>query len=514
MYSGEPIEIGDLNNGRLYDVDHILPRTFIKDDSLDNKVLVRRELNGKKKDEYPVPAGIVTEKARKHWELLLKKELISKTTYDRLTRTEPLTDDEYQGFIARQKVITDQTAKAVIELLQRKYPDTKIFFVKAKNVSDFKNDFKLFKCRETNDLHHARDAYLNVVVGNVYYTTFNTPFGHHYKDGDKWREYNLKHLFDRNRKGAWKQDGDESIKVVESVFKKHTMSVTRYPTCNKGEFYDATVYKNTDDSITAPRKEKGPLSDSSKYGGYKSQNTAYFALVLSDGKKGERIKTIEAIPVLTSLRAEKDPQAVEKYLSTYLKNPVIVIPKIKNKQLVSYNGTLCYITGITGTRITANNANQLYTDNKQDEYVRELGKLTDRVEKKIDSPDQTEYVMKTNKDGVRKLVITKEENEELYTSLKKKLGEKIYKGIDAIKAFKRNLENGEETFKSLNVYEQSKVLLQILKFFKCNAETSDLTLIGGGKGVGKILFQKNITNADFKIINLSPAGLTKKIRKV
>ncbi len=514
MYSGEPIKIRDLSNSRFYDVDHILPRTFIKDDSLDNKVLVRRELNEKKKDEYPVPSSIVSEKARKHWELLLKKELISKETYDRLTRTEPLTDNEYKGFIARQKVITDQTAKAVIELLQRKYPDTKIHFVKAKDVSDFKNDFKLFKCRETNDLHHARDAYLNIVVGNVYYTTFNTPFGHHYKDGDKWREYNLKHLFDRNRKDAWKQDGNESINTVTGVFAKHTMSVTKYATCYKGAFYNETVYKKTDDSITAPRKEKGPLSDSSKYGGYKSQNTAYFAVVLSDGKKGERIKTIEAIPVLTSLRAEKDPQAVEKYLSTYRKNPVIVIPKIKNNQLVSYNGTLCYITGTKDTRITANNANQLYTDKKTDEYVRELGKLTDRVEKKIDSPDQTEYVMKTNKDGVKKLVITKEENEKLYTSLKNKLDEKIYKGIDAIKAFKRNVENGEETFKSLSVYKQSKVLLQILKFFKCNAELSDLTFIGGGKGVGQIYFQKNITNADFKIINLSPAGLTKKIRKV
>ena len=514
MYSGERIELDKLTDSRFYDVDHILPRTFIKDDSLDNKVLVRRELNEKKKDEYPVPSSIVSEKARKHWELLLKKELISKNTYDKLTRTEPLTDDEYQRFIARQKVITDQTAKAVIELLKRKYPDTKIHFVKAKDVSDFKNDFKLFKCRETNDLHHARDAYLNVVVGNVYYTTFNTPFGKYYKDGDKWREYNLKHLFDRNRKDAWEQDGNESIKIVESVFAKHTMSVTKYPTCNKGEFYNETVYKNTDDSITAPRKEKGPLSDFTKYGGYKSQTTAYFAIILSDGKKGERIKTIEAIPVLTSLRAEKDPQAVEKHLSTYLKNPVIVIPKIKNKQLVSYNGTLLYLAGITGKQITVHNANQLYTDNKQDEYVRELGKLTNRVEKKIDSPDQPEYPMKTNKDGVKKLVITKEENEKLYTFLKNKLDEKIYKGLQTFETFKNNLEKGEETFKSLSVYEQSKVLLQILRFFKCNAEKVDLSLIGGSKNASSLLLNKNITNADFKIINLSPAGLTKKIRKV
>ena len=33
-----------------------------------------------------------------------------------------------------------------------------------------KNTEQLIKVREINDYHHAKDAYLNIVVGNVYDT--------------------------------------------------------------------------------------------------------------------------------------------------------------------------------------------------------------------------------------------------------------------------------------------------------------------------------------------------------
>src|SRR5574344_1207714 len=39
LYSGKPLNI-DLLNTDDYEVDHIIPRTLIKDDSIDNKALV------------------------------------------------------------------------------------------------------------------------------------------------------------------------------------------------------------------------------------------------------------------------------------------------------------------------------------------------------------------------------------------------------------------------------------------------------------------------------------------
>ena len=512
MYTGERIDLGELGSER-YDVDHILPRKYVKDDSLDNKVLVCRSSNEAKKAYYPIPANIVNPKAREHWKLLLEKGLISKITYDRLTRTEPLNDGDFKDFINRQKVITDQTAKAVIELLKIKYPDTKLIYSKAKNINDFRNKFDLYKCRETNDLHHARDAYLNVVVGNVY-NTYCAQMQELLKKGGIEKEYDVDEIFSRNVRGAWKYGYD--LKTVKNTFMKPSMIVTRYATCNKGKFYNETVYKRDDKGITAPRKNKGSLADTAKYGGYKSQETAFFAIVSSVDKKGKRIKTIEAIPVLVSYNMKNDSDAERKYLVDVLKlnDPVLIVPKVKVKQLVSYNGTPCYLAGITGNQIIGHNAIQLFTDNKTDEYVRELVKLIGMKGNKSVDENASEYPTKINRLGEVKCVINRENNEKLYRMLEEKLSKNIYSGLSSAKTFGKNLETSEEKFVSLSVMEQAEVLLQILKFFKCNAEKSNLKSIEGSPNAGTILFNKDITDADFKLINLSPAGLTERVRKV
>ncbi len=511
MYTGEPIEIRDLDKSNIYDVDHILPRSYIKDDSVDNKVLVLRNKNKVKDNNYPLPAGFVDNEQYKFWKMLLTKELISHTTYDRLTRTAPLDDDDYGYFLNRQKVITDQTAKAVIELLKRKYPDTKIVFSKAIDVHDFRKKFKLFKCRETNDLHHARDAYLNIVVGNVYSTVFPAQ-ERYYNDGTGWHRYNLDKMFTRNVTGAW--DTENSIKTVKGTLEKPSMVVTRYAMCEKGGFYNQTVCSKNDKSVTAPRKGKGPLVDTSRYGGYNTQATAYFSIVSSTDENGKKIKTIEAIPVLTSYREKSDPDAVVKYLAYYLKDPDFLVSKVKKYQLVSYNNTLCYIAAITGNYITAYNANQLFTDNKTDEYVRELVKILKLNDKNMIKKDEPEYPTKVNSKEGKKLSVTAEMNIKFYRYLKDKMSDKIFAGIPTFKKFSKALAKGEEAFVSLSIIDQAKVLLQILKFLKCDGDTADTRLIGGSGRSGTIYLNKDITDVDFKIIDLSPAGLTERIRRV
>lgn len=43
MYSGENIELTDLFNDNLYDIDHIYPRHFIKDDSIENNLVLDKK---------------------------------------------------------------------------------------------------------------------------------------------------------------------------------------------------------------------------------------------------------------------------------------------------------------------------------------------------------------------------------------------------------------------------------------------------------------------------------------
>ena len=85
MYTGEPINLSELYNQNIYDVDHIFPRSKVKDDSLDNRVLVKKQVNAHKDNTYPLDSSI-HEKMKGFWHLLMDKGLISKKKYERLTR--------------------------------------------------------------------------------------------------------------------------------------------------------------------------------------------------------------------------------------------------------------------------------------------------------------------------------------------------------------------------------------------------------------------------------------------
>ena len=171
MYTGEVIRLEDLEKKDVYDIDHIYPQSLTADDSLDNRVLVKKQVNAAKSDRYPL-SDDVRRRMHDHWKLLLDRGFISKEKYRRLTRATPLSADELAGFIGRQLVETRQSTKAAAQILQKVFPEAKIVYAKAGNASRFRQTFGFLKVRDVNDFHHAKDAYLNIVVGNVYYTKF------------------------------------------------------------------------------------------------------------------------------------------------------------------------------------------------------------------------------------------------------------------------------------------------------------------------------------------------------
>lgn len=51
MYTGKPIDLSQLFDNNLYDIDHIYPRHYVKDDNLENNmVLVEKQKNAHKSD--------------------------------------------------------------------------------------------------------------------------------------------------------------------------------------------------------------------------------------------------------------------------------------------------------------------------------------------------------------------------------------------------------------------------------------------------------------------------------
>ena len=72
MYSSRPLNIDTLY---LYEVDHILPQSYVKDDSLSNKVLVYKEENQRKSGSLLLDEKIIN-KQELWWKQLHKNGLI------------------------------------------------------------------------------------------------------------------------------------------------------------------------------------------------------------------------------------------------------------------------------------------------------------------------------------------------------------------------------------------------------------------------------------------------------
>ena len=257
MYSGEEIPYEDLFDSNLYEVDHIYPRSQKRDRSTDNLVLVKRSVNEERNDKYPLPENILkNSKVRELWDLLREVNLISSEKYYRLIRVDPLDNEEKAGFIAQQIFETRHSIKITAELLKRKFGNkSEIIYVKNGTVAAFRREQRIsndsgqqkmmhqcerrektkqdplfLKNRDINDFHHAKDAYLNIVVGNVYYILFTRNPASYIKSVNG--KYDLNMIFAQEvfRWGeiAWRAKNDISISIVRNVMRKNSIHYTRY----------------------------------------------------------------------------------------------------------------------------------------------------------------------------------------------------------------------------------------------------------------------------------------------
>ena len=168
---------------------------------------------------------------KKYWKMLLKYGFISKKKYDRLMRTEDFSDEELSGFIERQIVETRQSSKAVAELLDHLNEHTEIVYVKARLVSDFRHDNNMLKSRRINDYHHAKDAFLNIVVGNVYNAKF-TANPRNWIKKNRNTNYSIRRVFDytvkRGSTIVWQgvKDGGHSIDAIKKTMARNDILYT------------------------------------------------------------------------------------------------------------------------------------------------------------------------------------------------------------------------------------------------------------------------------------------------
>lgn len=347
MYTGDELDIDHLSD---YDIDHIIPQAFIKDDSIDNRVLTSSAKNRGKSDD--VPSLDIVRARKAEWVRLYKSGLISKRKFDNLTKAERggLTEADKAGFIKRQLVETRQITKHVAQILDARFNtesdendkvirDVKVITLKSNLVSQFRKDFEFYKVREINDYHHAHDAYLNAVVGTALLKKYpklasEFVYGEYKKydvhkliakssdDHSEMGKATAKYFFYSNLMNFFKTkvkyaDGrvferpdietnaDGEIAWNKQIDFEKVRKVLSYPQVNivkkvetqTGGFSKESILPKGDSDKLIPRKTKKAYWDTKKYGGFDSPTVAYSVFVVADVEKGKakKLKTVKEL---------------------------------------------------------------------------------------------------------------------------------------------------------------------------------------------------------------------------
>lgn len=519
-YSGEPIDLETLQLDN-YDIDHIIPQSIKKDDSITNRVLVKKTINQRKTDEYPLCSDII-DKNIAMWTSWKKTGAISEEKFNRLIRKNPLSDIEKNEFINRQLVQTNQATKEIAKIFATKYADSKVVYSKAHLVSEFRQKFNILKCREINNLHHGNDAYLNVVVGNVYDSLFNNMRYIKSSENGYVNPIKLDKVFEINKPGIW--EDNKTINIIKNNLSIQNLLISKKLREEKGSFFHrTTIYKKTDSGGSQQkliaRYENGPMSDTKKYGGISGDSTAYFAIVLSDGSKGKQ-KTIEKIPVRKANLFKNDTEKLKTYFENNgLKNVEILYPKVLINSLIQEGKSFYRLKGATGDSITVDNASEWYVNKDTNDYFKTLFKYKKMYDDNIKNERKPyeftadgSIIVSFNERSKKEQTITKNDNLKMFNEIVNQLNKDLYNSFYFAKNWKYELTERKSIFETLSVSNQAFVLIELSKFFR-GLSCADLRLLNKNeqdkhakKTEAKSTIPKNIGQKKLKLIQQSVTG--------
>ena len=499
MYSGKTIDLKMLGS-KVYDIDHIYPQAYVKDDSvLNNKVLVMSEENGKKSDTYPIEESI-RKNMYGYWEFLKNAGLITDEKFKRLKRNTPFTEAEKLGFINRQLVETSQSAKAVAEIIKSKYPEAEIVYCKADLVSEFRHSYDLLKSRSFNDLHHAKDAYLNIVTGNVYSMKFTR----------QWFNPNARYsiktttLFEHpvvcGNETVW--DGKEMLGKVKRIVAKNNAHFTKFAYFKHGGLFDQMPVRASEGLV--PLK-KG--LDTEMYGGYnKSSNMFFIPVRYKTGKKSELF--IMPVELMVGKRFLSDAEFSKEYAKERLSG--ILGKKIdsveypmgmrpwKVNTMLELDGFRVCISGCSsgGRCLIAQPVMQFSESLEWNNYLKKVERL---VEKCAENKNYIYDPIFDSVDGERNL--------KLYDIYVGKYEKSIFR--NRVNPPIEILKKGRSVFEKLNPVDQARALIKIHETFSRIAGGCDLTLIGGSaRAASTQSFSATVSNWKYSVVQIVDASVS------
>ena len=385
MYTEEVIDIERLEE---YEIDHIVPRAYIKDDSIENRVLVHKLENQQKSNTLALSFEI-RDRMKSFWKMLLDKKLIGEKKYNNLMKSN-YSEQDIAGFINRQLVETNQIIAITMELFSQRFDKSRVVGVRSKLSSEMRkkemkkdNTNGFCKIRELNDMHHAKDAYLAAVLGqfttkaypligeNISIKLINDDIEKANQKEDVIKLSNKKYgivldAMDRNQiinreTGEIAYD-NTSYNNILKVMARNDCLITKQTEYFANSSFYLTQYEK-DGSI--PKKYiNGNALDVNKYGGYKGEKQAYFVGVsYLDGKKEK--SELLGIPVLVNKRIENGELSLKEYVASIYKNCKVINKHIPKYQEIIIQGHKCYITA----QKELNSAEQLIIDHKYERFV-------------------------------------------------------------------------------------------------------------------------------------------------
>lgn len=514
MYTGEPIALEDLHNKQLYDIDHIYPRSLTKDDSFNNLVLVKQEANRAKKNKFPIDPDIQSlNKAR--WYALLKSGFMSEDKYFRLTRKEGLRPDELENFVNRQLVETRQSAKIISTVLSDILKETRVVFVKAGLVSDFryrdgvndknKTQFYFPKVRDLNDYHHAKDAYLNIVVGNVYDTIFTEKFYLRLKNHET--RYNLTNIFDRDVDGAWVAGPEGTILTVEKMMRRNDVLLSFETQRQRGGFFDQMIVKKGNGQQPIKSSSKA-LSDLSKYGGYNKVSASHFCIAKVRKKKKENFAIIP-LPILLQ-KDDFSEKSICDYIATLGYDDFELLEReIKYGAIIEIDGLRYRLLAKTGKNLKCGLPIQAHYNDDLIVQIKDL----ERLLLKEDKGTVIDERMDTSSDI---------DLEHIYQILAKKLCSDPFIFYSSMRNQGDKLMQHVELYNGLSASRKIKIIFGILRLLSGNGNVVDLsdvyTLPGKsktGEQSGMITITSNQKlDSIIKVIDVSITGFYEHVREI
>ena len=528
MYTGKKIDLSELKD---YDIDHIIPQSIIKDDSIENRVLVLKSINNNKSDTYPIPRSFLFKNADSFYKMLYKHGLIGEKKLHNLQRVNELTPEELSGFVNRQLVFTNQAVKGLISTIKYfKENDQftpKIIYSKSENVSDFRHKFDLVKSRTANNFHHAHDAYLNIIVGRALDKYFS-PWKQNAYTIQKMHENGLStnplNAFINNKTKTKKpiMDGknivwnyEKSVEKIKKVLYTQFDIMVTTRSYVKNNMLEKVTIKPKGEGNVPVKTKNSPLINTEKYGGFKAYAFSNYCLIETKGKK-----IIKGIPTVFKNNQTKyldEEYGINKYK--------IILPILKINTVIKSGKKKFCITGKTGNRYVIKNLNERIFSEAQLKFIHKLDKFMDITKSKnitITGKETVEemskyFVCSNNKliisvaanENAKEISLTEEDIVEFYNDYIAIMEKEIYNYSNIVK-IANSLKEKSNNFINLSIFGKCKILSELLTLLKCNErETIDLSLINLSKASGNLSISSTISNCE--IIAESITGFYSKV---